>query len=422
MKPQKKATVARKATKIPTAKKRRSFLEKSISDIRKEKKSKKLEKGEDAKKKLESDKKKSEKTEEKKKIEDKKKIEEKRKEKPEKVDEKKKYIKDYEKKCEKVEEKKLDKTDEKVTDECTYDTEKKKVQKIEEKIKLEKQAMENKRKFEKIEEKKKSGKFDDENIEDQSKLLNITEEKDLHEEKIDIICSISKKKFKDEKKKDSKLIKPDIKENMKISVIKDKKSERKKLLDKGTINTKTSLARTKKDSKTKSLQKKGISRKTVLTKKSHLSVVQKFVDKKIKLNRLVKDEETSVSEEDEAMKRTKRKNVNISKNKIMQEKKPKLGKHMKAKLPSKTNKINSTLKKDDKLKTFVEKVISKKKIDTKETEKLLAEHKKIMNKDELNEETHTTDIKSELEEDKDIDKNGKEEQAQLKSQDIKKNC
>lgn len=140
--------------------------------------------------------------------------------------------------------------------------------------------MENKRKFEKIEEKKKSGKFDDENIEDQSKLLNITEEKDLHEEKIDIICSISKKKFKDEKKKDSKLIKPDIKENMKISVIKDKKSERKKLLDKGTINTKTSLARTKKDSKTKSLQKKGISRKTVLTKKSHLSVVQKFVDKK----------------------------------------------------------------------------------------------------------------------------------------------
>lgn len=67
---------------------------------------------------------------------------------------------------------------------------------------------------------------------------------------------------------------------MKISVIKDKKSERKKLLDKGTINTKTSLARTKKDSKTKSLQKKGISRKTVLTKKSHLSVVQKFVDKK----------------------------------------------------------------------------------------------------------------------------------------------
>ncbi|XP_043800890.1 uncharacterized protein LOC122719281 isoform X4 [Apis laboriosa] len=424
MKPQKKATVARKATKIPTiAKKRRSFLEKSISDIRKEKKSKKLEKGEDAKKKIENDKKKSEKAEEKKKIEDKKKIEEKRKEKSEKVDEKKKYIKDYEKKCEKVEEKKLDKTDEKIIDECTYDsTEKKKVQKIEEKIKLEKQAMENKRKFEKIEEKKKSGKFDDENIEDQSKLLNVTEEKDLHEEKIDIICSISKKKFKDEKKKDSKLIKPDIKENMKISVIKDKKSERKKLLDKGTINTKTSLARTKKDSKTKSLQKKGISRKTVLTKKSHLvhSVVQKFVDKKIKLNRLVKDEETSVSEEDEAMKRTKRKNINISKNKIMQEKKPKLGKHMKAKLPSKTNKINSTLKKDDKLKTFVEKVIPKKKIDTKETEKLLAEHKKIMNKDELNEETHTTNIKSELEEDKDIDKNGKEEQAQLKSQDVKK--
>ncbi|XP_050480296.1 uncharacterized protein LOC126868640 isoform X1 [Bombus huntii] len=422
MKPQKKAAVARKATKMPTiAKKRRSFLEKSISDIRKEKKPKKLEKGEDAKRKIESDKKKSEKTEERKKIEDKKKIEEKRKEKSERVDEKKKCIKDYEKKWEKTEEKKSDKTDEKITDECTCDSaEKKKLQKMEEKPKVDKQLMENKKKPEKLEDKKKCGKFDDENVEEQAKLSNVTEENDLHEEKLDHLCTIVKKKCKDEKKKDSKLMKPDIKENMKISVIKDKKSDRKKLLEKGMINTKSPLGRTKKDSKAKSMQKKGISRKTVLAKKSHLSVVQNLVDKKIKLSKLVKDEETSVSEEDETMKRTKRKNVNISKNKIMQEKKPKLGKHMKAKLPSKSNKINTALKKDDKLKTLVEKVISKKRLDAKETEKLTNEHKKIITKDELNEEVNTTNIKSELEDDKDIDKSNKEEQSQSKSQDIKK--
>ncbi|CAK9820297.1 Bromo adjacent homology domain-containing 1 protein [Anthophora quadrimaculata] len=422
MKPQKKATVARKATKMPTiAKKRRSFLEKSISDIRKEKKSKKLEKVEDVKKKIEGEKKKSEKIEEKKKIEDKKKVEEKRKEKSEKVDEKKKYIKDHERKWEKIEEKKLDKMDEKITEEYTCDgTEKKKVQKIEEKAKLDKQVTENKKKIEKVEDKKKNSKVDDENVENHAKILNNGEENDSHEEKLDTFCFVAKKKCKDEKKKDTKLIKPDIKEGVKISVIKDKKSERKKLLEKGTINTKSSLTRTKKDSKTKSMQKKGISRKTVLVKKTHLSVVQKLVDKKIKLNKLIKDEEASVSEEDEAMKRTKRKNVNISKNKVMQEKKPKLGKHMKAKLPSKNNKISTALKKDDKLKTLVEKVVPKKKLDIKETEKSLNEHRKVIGKDESNEEVEKTDIKSELEEDKDIDKSCTEEQSQLKSQDIKK--
>ncbi|XP_076757643.1 uncharacterized protein LOC143427412 isoform X2 [Xylocopa sonorina] len=422
MKPQKKASVARKATKMPTiAKKRRSFLEKSISDIRKEKKPKKLEKVEDAKKKIESDKKKLEKAEEKKKVEDKRKIEEKRKEKSEKVDEKKKCAKDHEKKWDKVEEKKLDKTEEKIMDECVYDsTEKKKVQKLDEKVKLDKQVMENKKKPEKMEEKKKSGKFDDENIEDQVNLLNVTEENETNEEKLDNICPITKKKCKDEKKKDTKLIKLDIKESVKASVIKDKKLERKKLLEKGALNINASLTRAKKDSKAKSMQKKGISRKTVLTKKSHLSVVQKLVDKKIKLNKLVKNEEMSVSEEDEAVKKTKRKNVNISKVKIIQEKKPKLGKHMKAKLPLKNNKINAALKKDDRLKTIVEKVIPKKKIDVKETEKLLNEHKKIVDNNELKEEANTTDIKSELEEDKEIDKGNKEEQLQSKAQDIKK--
>ncbi|KOC62860.1 hypothetical protein WH47_02563 [Habropoda laboriosa] len=422
MKPQKKAAVARKATKMPTiAKKRRSFLEKSISDIRKEKKSKKLEKVEDVKKKIESEKKKSEKIEEKKKIEDKKKLEEKRKEKSEKVDEKKKYIKDHERKWEKTEEKKLDKMDEKITEEYTCDgTEKKKVQKIEEKAKVDKQVTENKKKIEKVEDKKKNSKLDDENVENQAKILNNAEENDSHEEKLDTFCFVAKKKCKDEKKKDTKLIKPDIKEGMKISVIKDKKTERKKLIEKGTINTKSSLTRTKKDSKAKSVQKKGISRKTVLVKKTHLSVVQKLVDKKIKLNKLIKDEEASVSEEDEAVKRTKRKNVNISKSKVMQEKKPKLAKHMKAKLPSKNNKISTALKKDDKLKTLVEKVVPKKKLDIKETEKSLNEHKKVIGKDESNEEVDTTDIKSELEEDKDIDKSCIEEQPQSKSQDMKK--
>nr|XP_012149866.1 PREDICTED: uncharacterized protein LOC100880619 isoform X2 [Megachile rotundata] len=394
--------------------------EKSISDVRKEKKSKKLEKLEDAKRKMESDKKKSEKTEEKKKIEDKKKVEEKRKEKCEKVDDKKK-CKDNEKKAEKVEEKKVDKMDEKVIDDCTSESvEKKKVQKIEEKTKLDKQVVENKKKPEKVEDRKKSGKVDDENVEDQAKLLISMEENDLQEEKLEICCSIVKKKCKDEKKKDTKFIKSDIKESLKISVIKDKKSERKKLLGKGTVN-KASLTRTKKDSKTKSMQKKGISRKTVLAKKTHLSVVQKLVDKKMKLDNLIKDEETSVSEEDEAMKRTKRKNINMSKNKVMQEKKPKLGKHMKAKLSSKSNKINSVLKKDDKFKTLVEKVVPKKKVDLKESEKSLNEQKKVISKDETNEEPEeVTDIKSELKEDKDVEKSCKEELSQLKSQDAKK--
>lgn len=414
MKPQKKATVARKATKMPTiAKKRRSFLEKTISDIRKEKKSKKLEKLEDVKRRMESDKKKLEKTDEKKKVEDKKKVEEKRKDKCEKVDEKKK-CKDNERKLEKVEERKLDKMDEKIIDECTYEcAEKKKVQKIEDKTKLDKQVVENKKKPDKVEDKKKNG---NENVEDQAKLVIPTGENELHEEKVENFCSIAKKKCKDEKKKDAKLLKSDIKESLKISVIKDKKSERKKLLGKGTVN-KASLTCTKKDSKTKSMQKKGISRKTVLAKKAHLSVVQKLVDKKIKLNKMIKDEETSVSEEDEALKRTKRKSVNMSKTKVLQEKKQKLGKHMKAKLSTKNNKINSVLRKDDKFKTLVEKVVPKKKLDSKESDKSLNEPKKIETNEEQEE---TIDIKSEMKEDKETEKGCKDELSQLKSPDIKK--
>ncbi|XP_076641628.1 uncharacterized protein LOC143352749 isoform X2 [Halictus rubicundus] len=421
MKTQKKALAARKATKMPTiAKKRRSFSEKAVSDVRKEKKPKKLDPMDDAKRKIDSDKKKSEKAEEKKKIEDKKKIEEKRKEKSEKVDDKKKCVRDPERKYDKVEEKKLEKVDEKVTDECTYDvTEKKKVQKIEEKTKLEKQLIECKKKVEKVEEKKKGGKLEEESTEDQTKLSNFPEESNLHEEKSDTVCSITKKKCKDDKKKDGKPVKSDFKENIKISVIKDKKSERKKLLEKGTISSKGSLTRTKKSSKTKLLQKKGISRKTVLTKKSHISVVQKL-DKKIKLNKLIKDEETSISEEDEAMKKTKKKSVSISKGKVMQEKKPKLRKHMKAKLPLKNSKISTALKKDDKLKTLVEKVVPKKKMDIKETEKPLNEQKKVIGKDESNEEIELNNIKSEVEESKDVDKNTKEEQPPSKLPDIKK--
>nr|XP_034182566.1 uncharacterized protein LOC117605395 isoform X1 [Osmia lignaria]XP_034182567.1 uncharacterized protein LOC117605395 isoform X1 [Osmia lignaria]XP_034182568.1 uncharacterized protein LOC117605395 isoform X1 [Osmia lignaria]XP_034182569.1 uncharacterized protein LOC117605395 isoform X1 [Osmia lignaria]XP_034182570.1 uncharacterized protein LOC117605395 isoform X1 [Osmia lignaria] len=414
MKPQKKATVARKATKMPTiAKKRRSFLEKTISDIRKEKKSKKLEKLDDVKRKMESDKKKLEKTDEKKKVEDKKKVEEKRKDKCEKVDEKKK-CKDNERKLEKVDERKLDKMDEKIIDECTYDcAEKKKVQKIEDKTKLDKQVVENKKKPDKLEDKKKNS---NENVEDQAKLVIPTGENELQEEKVENFCSIAKKKCKDEKRKDTKLLKSDIKESLKISVIKDKKSERKKLLGKGTVN-KVSLTCTKKDSKTKSMQKKGISRKTVLAKKAHLSVVQKLVDKKIKLKKMIKDEETSVSEEDEALKRTKRKSVNMSKTKVLQEKKQKLGKHMKAKLSTKNNKINSVLRKDDKFKTLVDKVVPKKKLDSKESDKSLNEPKTIETNEEQEE---IIDIKSEMKEDKDTEKGCKEELSQLKSQDIKK--
>ncbi|XP_029670279.1 inactive histone-lysine N-methyltransferase 2E [Formica exsecta] len=417
MKPQKKGAVARKATKMPTvAKKRRTFIEKTMSDVRKEKKSKKNDKMGDPKKKIDNDKKKLEKVEDKKKFDDKKKMEEKRKERSEKPDEKKKQLnKDYEKKSDKIDERKIEKGDDKTNNEeiNQENTDKKKLPKCEEKTKLEKQFVDNKKKIEKVEEKKKNIKFDDNaSMEDNIKSLNTMENKDAFEDKIDALSPLTKKRGKDEKKKDVKLIKSDIKTISKNSTVKDKKSERKKISEKDAASNKLSSAKTKKDSKTKQGQKKNITRKTVLTKKPHLSVVKRL-DKKIKLVKPIKSEE--MSEDEDTVKKTKKKNSNIAKTKILQEKKPKLAKHMKAKLPQKHSKISAVLKREDKLKDITEKIMARKKIELKESEEI--EHKKITSKDEACQGPEVSSIKSEIVEDSD---KRKEESFQPKLQDNKK--
>jgi hypothetical protein len=425
MKPQKKAVVARKATKMPTvAKKRRTFMEKIMPDVRKEKKSKKNDKLNDPKKKTDNDKKKLEKIEERKKLDDKKKMEEKKKERSDKPDEKKKQLgKDYEKKSDKIDDRKADKVDvDKANIEETNqeNVDKKKLQKCEEKGKLDKQSVDNKKKIER-EEKKKNVKLDDDaNVEDNAKPLSVMDDKDALEDKIDIFSSVStKKRSKDEKKKDVKLFKSDSIKSMLSKNSKEKKSERKKISEKDqATSNKISSAKAKKDSKTKQGQKKSIARKTVLTKKSHLSVVKRLVDKKISLVKPIKDEEIS-GEDENAVKKTKKKNSGIAKSKVLQEKKPKLAKHMKAKLPQKHSKIGAVLKREDKLKTITERIMAKKKTESKEPEEVPVEHKKIGNRDEACQEPELSNIKSEIEEDKDTDKS-KEESHQSKFQDNKK--
>ncbi|XP_012229586.2 uncharacterized protein Hers [Linepithema humile] len=418
MKPQKKAVVAKKATKMPTvAKKRRTFIEKTMPDVRKEKKSKKNDKVEDSKRKIDNDKKKLEKAEERKKFDDKKKMEDKKKERSDKSDEKKKQLnKDYDKKADKIDDRKTEKGDDKANNEeiSQENMDKKKLQKCEEKGKLEKQSADNKKKIEKTEDRKK--KLDDNaSVEDNVKPLNTTENKDLLENKID--AHLPLKKRNNDKKKDVKLIKSDIKSISKNSTVKDKKSERKKIPEK-EVASKISSAKTKKDSsKTKQGQKKSIARKTVLTKKPHLSIVKRLVDKKIKLVKPVKDEE--MSEDEDPAKKAKKKSSSIVKSKVLQEKKPKLAKHMKAKLPQKNSKISAVLKREDKLKTITEKIMAKKKLELKESEEAGAEHKKITNKDEVCQGLEVSNIKSEIEEDKDTDKS-KEESLQPKLQDNKK--
>lgn len=422
MKPQKKAVVAKKATKMPTvAKKRRAFTEKIMPDVKKEKKSKKSDKLEDSKRKLDNDKKKLEKAEERKKIEDKKKTEEKKKERSDKIDEKKKQLKDCEKRSDKIDERKIDKDDKIVSNEemSHENPDKKKLQKCEEKIKLEKQSLDNRKKIEKIEDKKKNIKLDDTSVEDNVKFLNTMENKDALEDKNDVLSPLTtaKKRSKDEKKKDVKLIKSDIKSISKNSTAKDKKSDRKKISEKDVASNKVTSAKAKKDSKTKQSQKKGITRKTVLMKKPHLSVVKKLVDKKLKLIKPIKDEE--ISEGEDTIKKTKKKSTGIAKGKVLQEKKPKLAKNMKAKLPQKHSKIGTVLKKEDKLKTITEKIMAKKRIELKEPEEVSAEYKKIVNKDDACQGPEVSSIKSEIEDDKDPDKS-KEENLQLKLQDNKK--
>lgn len=418
MKPQKKAVVARKATKMPTvAKKRRTFIEKIMPDARKEKKSKKNDKLEDSKKKVDSDKKKLEKMEERKKFDDKKKMEEKKKERSDKSDERKKQLsKDCEKKSDKIDERKADKADDKVNmEEANQESgDKKKLQKHEDKAKLDKQSADNKKKIEKGEEKKKNIKSDDNTSAEDAKFLSTMDNKNALEDKIDIITSATKKRSKDEKKKDVKLFKSDIKPVPKNTVVKEKKSERKKVSEKDSTSSKISSAKTKKDSKAKQAPKKSMARKTVLTKKPHLSVVKKLVHKKINLAKPIKDEE--MSEDENAMKKLKKKSSGIAKGKALQEKKPKLAKDMKSKLPQKHSKISAAVKKEDKLKTITEKIMARKKIELKDSEQIPVESKKLGSRDDVCQEPELSNIKSEIDEDTE---KTKEESCQ-KVQDNKK--
>lgn len=420
MKPQKKAAVAKKATKMPTvAKKRRTPSERTMSDARKEKKSKKNDKLEDSKRKINNEKKKTEKR-----LDDKRKMEEKKKERAEKLDEKKKQLRDSEKKSDKIDERK---TDDKLMNEETghESVDKKKLQKCEEKMKLEKQSVDSKKKAEKADEKKKNIKLDETSAEDHSKSLNTTEDKDALEDKADTLSPLPAKKRgnKDDKKKDVKPVKSDVKSISKNSTAKDKKSDRKKVPEKDSASSnKVTTAKAKKDPKTKQNQKKsGIARKTVLTKKPNLSVVKKLVDKKIKLVETVKDEEVSENEENTSKKTKKKSAGNIAKGKVPQEKKPKLTKHMKAKLPPKHSKISTALKKEDKLKSITEKIMARRKIELKESEEgASTEHKKIASKDEICQGPEMGSIKSEIEEDKDPDKSKEEAPCVTKLQDNKK--
>ncbi|XP_015182252.1 PREDICTED: uncharacterized protein LOC107069441 [Polistes dominula] len=420
MKPQKKAIVARKATKMPTvAKKRRTLLEKTISEVRKEKKSKKQDKLEDPKRKQDTDKKKSDKMDEKKKYEEKKKVDDKKKDKSERV-EKKCNNKDNEKKTDKIiEEEKIDRDEvrDDIEESPCDNQDKKKGQKLEDKNKIEKQSVDNKKKIDKLDDRKKCGKMDEDSAEE-VKSLNIIDDKDALEDKTDVLSLSLKKRSKEEKKKDIKLSKIDMKEALKNVSSKDKKCDRKKVSDKDTASRRNSPTRAKKTSKTKSSQKKSIPRKTVLTKKPHFSVVNKSIDKKIKLVKSLKVEGTITVEEDDA-KRVKKKTSCAAKSKGAQEKKPKLAKPMKAKLPQKNSKICTVIKAEDKLKTLAEKMILKKKIELKVIEKTITESKKISHS-AVTDRAPTPEIKDEVLEDKELEKNNKEESPRPKSPDEKK--
>ncbi|XP_012284768.1 uncharacterized protein LOC105702077 isoform X2 [Orussus abietinus] len=407
MKPQKKAVVAKKATKSPTiAKKRRVSPERTVLDLGLKKNSKKqlnpvnskkktsgdkkkLEKSED-KKKLEKleDKKKLEKLDDKKKLgkpedrkkseksEDKKKLDEKKLDKPEMIDEKVKQNNDSDKKSDKIDEKRTDKFDdaEEEGNVITGDSlERKKIIKPDEKGKVDKQVDIKKKGIDKMDEKKRCGKLEADILEI-VKSCEIVEDRVSHDESLNVA---SKKKNKEEKKKDTKQGKPETKDSLKCTLIKEK--NRKKLADKEG-GRKTSPIGAKKESKAKELHKKNVVKKTVLAKKlvSHLPVSKKLIDKKVKLVKMPKNEGAPTKEDDDS-KKAKKKNSQMPKTKIAQEKRPKLAKQMKAKMPSKHMKLSSSLKKQDKLKALTEKIIMKKKAEPKDTDKAINEIKKSPN-------------------------------------------
>ncbi|XP_066589416.1 uncharacterized protein Hers [Prorops nasuta] len=412
MKPQKKAVVAKKATKMPTiAKKRRAFLERATPGVRKEKKTKKQEKTEDQKKKGDGEKKKLDKSEEKKKIEERKKL-----------DDKKKQCKECEKKIDKTEEKKSDRQDDK--NDCAEIgncdmSDKKKIQKADDKNKSEKPLVENRKKSEKLDDKRKNGKLDDDNAENSVKLLNLSDNKDIVEEKLDISNVVAKKKCKEDKRKEVKLMKSDSKDGGKTALLREKKNDCKKVIAKDTANSKVSPLKAKKDNKAKQTQKKTITKKIVFTKKSHFPALKQLVDKKkLKIVKPINDMKLPLNKDDERLKKVKKKPA--TKNKLVQERKPKLAKQMKAKLTQKNCKIGVALKKDENFKNLAQKVILRKKFESKDSDKTFINNKKISTKEEICNGTDLNSIKREIIEDKDYEKSREEVALFNKQLDIKK--
>ncbi|XP_043473402.1 uncharacterized protein LOC122505686 [Leptopilina heterotoma] len=380
MKPQKKAFIAKKATKPSVVvKKRRTLIEKSAMDAKKEKKSKKFE----------TDKKKFE-VEKKSPSDERKKNEEKRKDKLDKSDEKKKQVKDpSEKKTDKIIEKK---TDDKNDDEILENSDKKKCQKSEGKINVEKTFFEFKTKLNKF----------DKTIEERTKLKideQIQEKKiDNDEKNITIDNKIPSfpltLKKKNDKKKEPKVPKID---NSKGT----KKIERKKT--DGNLMTKLSASSSarKKDPKVKQA-KKNNPKKTVLAKKSNPSVAKKFLEKKIKLVKCLESNE-SVTETNEELK--KKKKIVVPKSKISPEKKASLEKQAKVKLPPK--KLILKKEKEEKAKNLEKK--KKQNEPCKDSEKIL----------DLKEFVLESDIKKEVLDEKDC-RETKEEKIKEESKKITK--
>ncbi|XP_011299217.1 uncharacterized protein [Fopius arisanus] len=356
MKPQKKATVAQKAPKSPSvANKRRPLNDKLSTDTKKDiKKLRRIDKTDELKRKLEYDKKKLEK---KKLIEEGKKMEDsKKRDKSDKLDTK-KLLKDADKRIESYEDKRIEKTLENVEDSCPESNliclEKRKNLKLEEKQRGEKQNVDIKKKFE---EKKRL-----------LKGIEISESEPIltsplpNESKLDdkIQIPLTKKKIKDDKKKDVKTIKLETAKDLKTNTpTKDNKLEKKS----SDVAKKIKSVIQKKASKPS--QKKNSTKKTVVAKKCPLA--KKLIEKKMKLVKTIsmKEDSSSPSEENEIIINPKKKCL-LEKSNIACVKKAKLAKQLKAKLAPKNVKII----KKEKLRKITDKVV-KKGLDMKELEKL----------------------------------------------------
>ena len=404
MKPQKKAVIGQKAQKTPpsiNAKKRRASPEKlSPADTKKvEKKS--IKKPEDTKKKLDSEKKKQEKLEKQKIIreENKRKAEERKKEKMDKAEEmkKNKVNKEIEKIIECTEDKTREKIDENLN-EGASDNKKNKNQKADDKAKTDKQALDVKRKNDKLTEDKKKIKAE-EITEDNIKLNNIG-----IEENLSIDDNTAKKK--------GKAIKTECKENSNSRTTKDKKlvETGKKFPDKETakklVGVTMMMTTGLTTGLTKSRPQKKAPKKSLLVKKAPSQLTKKFIEKKLKLVQIARDEDDNDAPQDESPQviivaaaaaaaavvtaKTKKKNSILPKVKAA-DKKPKLTKQMKVKLPPKSLKLSNPSKKEK-----IKKMLANKKTPEGTDKAAVNDSKKITSKEELLADLETSQIKREI--------------------------